>query len=236
VEIDWDEESLAHLLYRRILENASYLEMIASESKRELVQPPQSSPPLQDTDQGQIFTVLFPEQVDPGKRKPQTWTWMMSRIRDGNYVRPPRNLIDLVQKAQEAQIRREERERNEFSGEKSLISPEAMKAGLAALSKQRVEDTLLAEAGSYAEVIERFRNGKAEHNSESLIQLLHSTDGLLQEARVIKTRDMIQILRDIGFLEPVGSNFKVPMLYREGLSITQGKAFGAEQFAEENVE
>jgi hypothetical protein len=35
----------------------------------------------------------------------------------------------------------------------------------------------------------------------------------------------IQFLREIGFLEPIGANFKVPMLYRDGLSITQGKAF-----------
>ena len=30
----------------------------------------------------------------------------------------------------------------------------------------------------------------------------------------------------MGFLEPVGANYKVPMLYRYGLGITQGKAFG----------
>ena len=31
--------------------------------------------------------------------------------------------------------------------------------------------------------------------------------------------------RDIGFLEAVGSNYKIPMLYRDGLGVTQGKAF-----------
>jgi hypothetical protein len=36
---------------------------------------------------------------------------------------------------------------------------------------------------------------------------------------------LIQPLKDIGFLEPVGANFKVPMLYRSGLAITQGAAF-----------
>lgn len=29
----------------------------------------------------------------------------------------------------------------------------------------------------------------------------------------------------MGFLEEIGDSFKVPMLYRDGLNITQGKAF-----------
>jgi hypothetical protein len=31
----------------------------------------------------------------------------------------------------------------------------------------------------------------------------------------------------MGFLEEKGSSFKVPMLYRDGLRITQGKAFSS---------
>lgn len=36
---------------------------------------------------------------------------------------------------------------------------------------------------------------------------------------------MLTPLREIGFLELIGQNYKVPMLYRSGLSITQGRAF-----------
>jgi hypothetical protein len=32
---------------------------------------------------------------------------------------------------------------------------------------------------------------------------------------------------DIGFLEDIKDTYKVPTLYREGLNITQGKAFDA---------
>ena len=92
----------------------------------------------------------------------------MSRIRDGNDIKPPRNLIDLVTKALEEQVRRSTRDETEFMPGKALISPDALKRGLARLSNERVEDTLLAEAGDYAQWIERFRNGKAEHNSESI--------------------------------------------------------------------
>ena len=104
-----------------------------------------------------------------------------------------------------------------------------MKAGLRALSKERVEDTLLAEAGSYAEIIELFRNGKAEHNLASLTELLDQQPTLIGLPS-IKPSDMIQILRDIGFLEAVGMNYKVPMLYRDGLGITQGRVPAKSRF------
>jgi Fic family protein len=85
------------------------------------------------------------------------------------------------------------------------------------LSEERVEDTLLAEAGEAIELIEIFRNQRSEHNRESLSALLGVKNGDLEDA--------IRRLRDIGFLEETGQTFKVPMLYREGLQIVQGKAF-----------
>jgi hypothetical protein len=38
-------------------------------------------------------------------------------------------------------------------------------------------------------------------------------------------RSTIQPLLDIGFLEDIKDTYKVPTLYRDGLNITQGKAF-----------
>jgi len=117
-------------------------------------------------------------------------------------------------KAQESQLRREERgPRDQTSGE-PLITSDALKRGLEALSTERVQDTLLAEAGDQANLIELFQNGKAEHNRDSL--------------RVVLGEDFeekVALLKTLGFLEPIGSNYKVPMLYRGGLNITQGKAF-----------
>ena len=52
----------------------------------------------------------------------------------------------------------------------------------------------------------------------------------LDEANV---RSAIKPLIEIGFLEEIGGSFKVPMLYRDGLEITQGKAFSAEPGVDE---
>lgn len=135
VEIVWDQEDLFDLLCRRIEEN------------RELM----SELDLADKPREEAFNAVFPDQVDPGERKPTTWNWMMSRIRDGNGIAPPRNLIDLASKAQDAQQRREAREERQYVSGEPLVGSDSLKRGLSALSSERVQDTLLAEAGEYAD-------------------------------------------------------------------------------------
>jgi hypothetical protein len=201
VEIVWDEDDLFALLVRRISENEEFI--------REL--------DLNDHAPAAVFNAVFPTQVDAGDRKPTTWNWVMSRIADGNGVKPPRNLIDLMQKGQEEQRRREQRAPTNYEPGRPIIGSEALKKGLARLSSERVEDTLLAEAGDYAYLIEKFRSAKAEHNDQTLAKTL--------DIPVKEVPEKTRILTEIGFLERVGSNYKVPMLYRYGLGITQGKAF-----------
>ena len=197
VEIIWDDEDLFNLLGKRISENREFLSKLDEEDEEFNTQ----------------FSALFPEKVDGGTRKPSTWSWMLGRIGDGN-VKPPRNLIDLVLMAREAQLRAETRQSRQHISSEPLITSEALKSGLDALSVQRVQDTLLAEAGEYSSIISSFRGGKAEHNADSLESVL-GVDSIAQT----------KYLESIGFLEKVGGNFKIPMLYRGGLEITQGKAF-----------
>ena len=144
----------------------------------------------------------------------------MSRIRDGNGIKPPRNLIDLAKKAQEAQQRSEEREARDYSPDLPLIEPEAIRKALLRLSEDRVNDTLLAEAADLSTLIDRFRDGKAEHNTYSLSRIL--------EVPEEEVRASVKPLVELGFLEEIGETFKVPILYRDGLQITQGKAFSTE--------
>jgi hypothetical protein len=141
---------------------------------------------------------------------------MLARIRDGNGVKSPRNLVDLVIRAVDAQKRREAQSARNINGLGPLITGDALKRALTELSNDRVEDTLLAEAGDSAAAIKAFANGKAEHNAESL----HALFGAEAES----TRDRLVIL---GFLEPSGRTWKIPPLYRSGLKISQGKAFAS---------
>ncbi len=201
VEIVWEEEDLMNLLCRRIRESASLLDDIGGKD---------------DSDE-QLFDRIFPEKVDDAERKPTTWRWIMARIRDGNDIKPPRNLIDLVAKAREAQLRRGERESRTFEVGQDLIEADSIKRALSRLSGERVEDTLLAEAGESSGLIEKFRGGKAEHNERSIAEQLGINESEVKTA--------VKSLVDLGFLEVVGTSYKIPMLYREGLEVTQDKAF-----------
>jgi len=66
-------------------------------------------------------------------------------------------------------------------------------------------------------MIERFRGAKSEHDVASLGTLL----GVAPDQVPSAAKPLI----DIGFLEQVGATYKVPLLYRDGLEIVQGKAF-----------
>lgn len=207
VELVWNDEDLFHLLCRRLRQNGSFVEAIgASHDSR---------------DNEALFYKVFPRHVGSGPRAPTTWNWMLSHIRDGNGIASPRNLIDLVKAAQDGQRRAEHRFSTPYDVDSpdGLIQSAAIKQGLATLSAQRLEDTLLAEAGSDAPLIERFRCGRAEHNDASLAQLL--------DVAVDDVRAKVRPLVELGFLRS-GETYKIPMLYRSGLQIRQGKAYAAE--------
>lgn len=201
IELKWDDEDLKTLLCRRVKQNRDFCQKLS----------------INGMTNDQVFSLLFPGQVDQGSRKPNTWAWMMSRISDGNGIKPPRNLIDLVLFAKEAQLRREDRSPRSV-GEQEIIEPDSLRLALAQLSETRVNDTLLAEAKNEVPLIEKFRKAKAEHNQASLAKLLG--------VKVEQISDKIKPLLHLGFLSEVGTNYKVPILYRAGLEMTQGKAAG----------
>jgi len=181
---------------------------------------------LAAADNKKIFSAIFPEQVDVGKRKSGTLSWVMARIRDGNSVKPPRNLIDLISMAREAQMRREDRDPRLVAQGSAVIEGDSLRRALTRLSETRVQDTLLAEAGDAAPLVEKFREGKAEHNESSLAKLFNVDSS--------KVKPLIKPLIELGFLEELSDTFKVPMLYRDGLAITQGKAFAGSAGEEED--
>ena len=201
-ELIWDEDDLFSLLCQRIRRNTDFL----------------SSLNLTSASDQELFSVIFPPQVDRGKRKPSSWKWILSRIRDGNGVMPPRNLVDLANKAKAEQLRKELRHSRSYEEGVYLIEADSLKQALSRLSKERLEDTLLAESSKeIAALINGFRDGKVEHNDQSIADLFG--------VDIQMAKRFANILIEIGFLEEVGKNYKIPMLYRDGLGVTQGKAF-----------
>lgn len=201
-EITWEEADLLNLLARRIRDNARFAITVGLDGA---------------TDE-EVFYKLFPAKVDQATRKPTTLSWIMSRIRDGKDVKPPRNLIDLANNAREKQIQIDSRAPQSYIPGEPLITPDAIRSAHEKLSEQRVTDTLLAEtADSTRDLIAKFKRSKAEHNIESLGVTLALNGADLERA--------IDQLVQAGFLEALPTSWKVPMLYRDGLDVTQGKAF-----------
>jgi hypothetical protein len=211
IEIVWDEEDLWSMVLKRVLRNDELRSFFGDNVNKD-----------------DFLKILFPEQIDVGDRKPTTENWIISRIRDGNSNKPPRNIIDLLNKARDAQLRREQREAREIEANIGpIIEADSVKRAFRQLSEQRVQDTLLAEADELIPVIEKFRDGKSEHNAASLKETIGEIDNY---------SSVVQSLVDVGFLEEFGSNFKIPMLYRDGLKVKQGKAFATSDNSEEDVE
>lgn len=203
-EIMWDDEDLLGVIVQRIRNNSEIFRTIGFNVSR--------------ASNKQIFNMMFPHKVYLGPQGSTTWNWMLNQIRDGNNVRPPRNLIDLCIMAQEEQLRHERHAPREYAINIPIIEPEALKKAAVRLSKQRIEDTLMAEYGEDVKTaIKAFRNGKAEHNEETLAELFG--------VEVAAARLIAKVLSDIGFLEEYRNTYKVPPLYRPGLNITKGKAF-----------
>jgi hypothetical protein len=73
---------------------------------------------------------------------------------------------------------------------------------------------LYAEYPNLRKYIEKFKDSKAEHNEESLKVILGS-----------RWRSIIKKLVESGFIEEKLNTWKVPFIYREGLNISQGKAY-----------
>jgi hypothetical protein len=74
--------------------------------------------------------------------------------------------------------------------------------------------TLVAENPDLHDQIYAFEKQKAEQNAETLERLLGP-----------RWKEYTERLTKIGFLEQIGTSWKVPLLYRDGLEITQGAAF-----------
>lgn len=210
-EIIWYDEDLLELLHKRIKASQPFMNALS----------------LEEYTRDRLFRIIFPEKIGGGM---SAWNWILSRIRDGNNIKSPRNLIDLVTRSIEEQEHIDLHSDREYSDHVAILSSNSIKNAHIKLSQDRVIDTLPDEAGEYSSLIELFRNSKSEHNFNSISSLLKITTlddtGVPNaEKSALFVTNIIDILVYIGFLEQVKTTYKIPWLYRPGLKISAGKAF-----------
>lgn len=202
-EIIWEKDDLFALVCRRIKSNQDFLQLSG----------------LHSATDDRLFATVFSERLEEGQRKPITWNWILTQIRDGNNVVAPRNLVELMRFAKEEQIRREQRNARTFAEGEPIIEAESLKRAVTRLSERRVEDTLLAEASKDVSVlVEGFRGSKQEHTDDSIARLF--------SVKSVQAHEFAETLIEVGLLERNGDSdsYKIAPLYRDGLDIHRGKA------------
>ena len=110
-EIHWDDEDLLNLLIVRIKDNPVVTEVLG----------------LERLSNEAAFYKIFPAKIAQGEKQSVTWRWILSRIRDGNGVVAPRNLVDFMENCREAQLRSELRNPREYADGISLIEADAVR-------------------------------------------------------------------------------------------------------------
>jgi hypothetical protein len=204
--IQWTEEKLLHLFFERLLYNNIFKEYL-----KFLGYKPEDV--ISDEDRQISLLTIFRDQVDVGPKNPKTFRWVLNHIKDGNGISTPRDLISFIEKARLYQI--EYWRRNGIERDIDyLISPVVLKQAWSDVSKEKLDTQIYAEYPHLKQHIEAFRNGKAEHNSQTLLNILGSDwETIMSE------------LQFIGFIDNKASTWKIPFIYREALGISQGKAF-----------
>jgi hypothetical protein len=147
-----------------------------------------------------------------------THQWILKRLVDGMGNSFPRELIHLGNRAVEKQ-----REYNRLEGKHKatrLLSMRALKEAFQSISQYRCDTYLYSEFPHLAKHFDVFRGSEsALFHREELYMLF--------EPLSPKSDEAIRAMFDVGLLQPLGNNvdssrkFKVPLLYRAGLGITE---------------
>ncbi|MFA4084809.1 hypothetical protein ONA92_24220 [Mycobacteroides salmoniphilum] len=208
LEIRWDSEDLLQLVIQRIAQSADLVEHYST-TQAEILS--------SSKNRAEFFYRVFPYQVDPGSKKPNTFEWCLTRTADGKGANAPRELIHLLEEVRSKQLKLFELGSANPSNE-TIFDRNAFKNALPAVSSSRIQQTLYAESPTLRDYIEALRGGKTRHNADSLMAVW----GLSRS----ETLQIAESLVGVGFFEARADDFWVPFLYRPGLNLVQGSAAG----------
>lgn len=210
ITIAWDYGSLMNLVIRRALHNKAicdYYQLDASDILKDMAK------------QEELFYRIFPEQVDLGSRRPDSFTWMLDRTCDGTKDTAPREVIHLLSCARQQQLKALEVGSEEPSGEQ-LFSRAALTDALPEVSRFRCEQTLCAEFPELRKLMDQLEDEKTDQTPATLARIWQVTP---EEALASASH-----LAEIGVFEKRGTReeprFWVPFLYRSALNMVQGAA------------
>lgn len=166
-----------------------------------------------------FYTIFEPTMGTNGASEtaPPTDQWILKRLIDGMENSFPRELIHLGNKAVERQREINRQEGKHMSTR--LVSPKALRDAFEAISAYRCDTYLYSEFPHLSKHFDVFRGSDTTtFHREELYMLFAPLSPKGDEA--------IRAVYDTGLLEPLGKNvdssrkFKVPLLYRVGLGMS----------------
>jgi hypothetical protein len=202
--INWSKDQILHLIVKRIFSShhiAQYFQVDASALDRD------------KSYREVMFYKLFPIQIKKGKRQPLCLDWMYKRCQDSKGIVTPRDVIDLIDFAKQFQYKIF---KSNPQPQDIFISHTPLIGGLEQLSLKKKDTYLRAEFPHFWNEILKFQNGRTEHNKSSLKRLFGKD-----------WKSKVDDLQNIGFIRfiPSSDTYKIPIIWRHGLNIKQGKAF-----------
>ena len=205
--IQWDRTSLLNLVIKRLL-NCKQLLTEYEVTPTEVL----SEFELQE----ELFYKIFPKKVDSGKN-PDTFDWIAGRTKDSLGLSAPRDIINLINGAIDAQIKSLELGDDSTEGD-ALFSRSSLKEGLTFASIEKVEKYLFAEYPNLRNYFDLLKGNRSKHSPSSLASIWSCTEG---EARKIASQ-----IAETGFwnIEKGAETYWIPFIFRDGLSIIQGTA------------
>jgi len=155
VILDWTQPALLNLILRRLLNNSALVKEFGIDATSIL----EDAAKQEDT-----FYRFFPQQVEQGPQKAQTFKWLVTRCADGTGKTAPRELIHLLNCILEQEIRRLENG-GAAAANDQLFDRSVFKSALPTVSDARLNQYLYAEYASERPFVSKLEGQKAEQTS-----------------------------------------------------------------------
>ena len=196
----WSKDGILHLIVKRIFAK-KYLTYYYSVDSGKI-----------DEDQDyreEVFYRVFPKTIG---RTP-TLNWLYAKCADSNGIVTPRDIIDFFRIAKSQQYRVF---KLNPKAQDVLIEESILKSSIEKLSNHKKTTFLFAEFPHLKEAITKFEGKYAEHNAQSLQNMLGDN-----------WRKIVDELSSIGFIKriPKTGTYQIPFIWRKGLDIRRGKNF-----------
>ncbi|MDQ5808352.1 MAG: hypothetical protein M3320_06715 [Actinomycetota bacterium] len=209
-DLRWYPDTLSELLCRRVIQHEDHCRLFRLKPSHAKTTAGRST----------IISTLLPEATPfplpcrDNHVTATTWNWVMTYLRDGKGYVSPRNLLTFFDIAC-----REQEDMWEDDGDRgtrdALLGGKALNRAWRTLSRERMEDTVVAEDGELEPYIDRLMNGAYRYRSPQAVSArLECTGDDLRFERVFDRLLAAGVLTKLG-----GGQYSIAYLYRPVLNV-----------------